>query len=78
MPLGKLNTFKELLEKNGYHMCTRRYLFDLIPFILSEEIAQIITEISGKFLGVAFDGTTHTCEALTVVVRFVSDSWVIH
>ena len=35
------------------------------------------TEISGKFLGVVFDGTTHTCEALAIVFRFVNDSWVI-
>ena len=56
-------------------MCTRRYLFDLIPFILNEEIAQIKSEINGKFLGVTFDGTTHTCETLTIVIRYVSDSW---
>ena len=24
-----------------------------------------------------FDGTTHTCEALAIVIRFVSDPWVI-
>jgi len=75
VPLQKLDAFKELLEESGYRLCTRRYLFDLIPFILSEEIAQIKSEMNGKFLGVIFDGTTHTCEALAIVIRYVSDSW---
>ena len=35
-------------------------MFDLIPFILNEEIAQIKSEIKGKFVSVIFDGTTHT------------------
>ena len=52
-------------------------MFDLIPFILSEEVAQIKGKINGKFVGVVFDGTTHICEALAVVIRFISDSWVI-
>ena len=24
-----------------------------------------------------FDGTTHTCEALAIILRFVSESWSI-
>ena len=47
----------------------------MIPFILNEEIAQIKSEINEKFLGVTFDGTTHTCEALAIVIGYVSDSW---
>ena len=77
VPLGKLDVFRELLEENSYQLCHRRHLFDLIPFILNEEITQIKNEIKSKFLGVVFDGTTHTCEALAIVIRFVSDSWVI-
>ena len=52
-------------------------MFDLIPFILNEEEAPIKSEINGKFVGVVFDGTTHICEALAVVITFISDSWVI-
>ena len=73
-PLAKLDVFKEILEVNGYHLCTQRYMFDLIPFILNEEVAQIKSEINGKFVGVIFDGTTQFCEALAVVIRFISDS----
>ena len=77
VPLAKLDVFKEILEENGYRLCTQRYLFDLIPFVLNEEVAQIKSEMNGKFVGVVFDGTTHTCEALAIVIRFVSDSWII-
>ena len=51
VPLGKLDVFRELLEENSYQLCHRRHLFDLIPFILNEEITQIKNEIKGKFLG---------------------------
>ena len=74
VPSSKLDGFKEILEENGYWLCTRRYLFDLIPFIQNEEVAQVKSEINGKFLGVVFDGTMHKCEALAIVIRFLSDS----
>jgi len=49
----------------------------ICSFILNEQLAEIIREIDGKFVGVIFDGTTHTCEALAVVIRFISDDFVI-
>ena len=52
-------------------------MYDLIPFIVQEEEARIKDEIKNKHLGVIFDGTTHTCEALAIVLRFISDSWTI-
>ena len=52
-------------------------MFDLIPFILKEEQAQIKSEINGMFVGIVFDGATHICEALAIDIRFISDSWVI-
>ena len=77
VPFAKLDVFKEILEENSYRLCTQRYMFDLVPFILNEEVAQIKSEINGKFVGVKFDGTAHICEALAVVIWFISDSWVI-
>ena len=41
VPLTKIDVFRELLEENGYHLTHRCYLFDLIPFIVNEEEAQI-------------------------------------
>ena len=75
VPIAKLDVFREILEENGYRLCTQRYMFDLIPFILNEQLAEIKREIDGKFF--IFDGTTHTCEALAVVIRFINDDFVI-
>ena len=52
-------------------------MFALIPFVLKEEEATIKNEISGKDLGVIFDGTTRFGEAMVIVVRFVGDCWTL-
>ena len=52
-------------------------MFDLIPFILEEEKARIKQSLQGQFLSVIFDGTSHSGEALAVLVRFVNDSFEI-
>ena len=44
-------------------------------FILQQEQASIQKEISGKNVSVIFDGTTHACEALAIVLRFVDGQY---
>ena len=66
-----------LEESGGYCLCVRRFLYDLIPFVVKQEEAQVKEEIKNKHVGVIFDGTTHTCEVLAVVLRFISDSFTI-
>lgn len=73
----KLVVFKEILEENGHRLCTQRYMIDLTPFILNEELTQIKSEINDKLVSVIFDGITDICEALAVVISFIGDSWVI-
>ena len=75
VPLSKLNIFRDLLEENGYRLSDRRFMFDLIPFILKEE--KLKEELKGKHLGVVFDGTTRLGEAIAIIVHFVSESWTI-
>ena len=70
-----MDTFRDLLEENGYRLTDRRHLFDLLPFILKHEEEQICQEIAGKHVSVIFDGTTHLGEAMAILVRFVSDEW---
>ena len=77
VPLNKIKIFRDLLEDNGYRLCDRRTLYDLLPFIVEEEVSRIKGEIKGKRLGIIFDGTTHVCEAFAIVIRFVSNSWSI-
>ena len=68
VPLSKIRHFRELLEENGYryHLTIKRYLFDLLPFILEEEKQNIKLSIQGKWLSVMFDGTSHCGEALAI------------
>ena len=56
VPLSKLDVFRNLLEETGYRLTDRRFMFDLIPFILEEEETNIKREIQGKHIGVIFDG----------------------
>ena len=52
-------------------------MMDIVPFVLKEEEAAIKEEISGKDLGVIFDGTTRFSEAIVIVLRYVSNSWTL-
>ena len=42
---------------------------------MKEEHTSIKSDISGKNVSVIFDGTTHVCEAMVIVFRFVDDNW---
>ena len=77
VPLSKVDQFRSLFEETGYRLTDRRFMFDLIPFILEEEKARIKQSLQGQFLSVIFDGTSHSGEALAVLVRFVNDSFEI-
>ena len=76
VPLGKIDQFRALFEETGYCLTDKRFLFDLIPFILEEEKARTKQSIQGQFLSVIFDGTSHSGEALAILVRFVNSSWI--
>ena len=41
VPFEKVECFRELLEENAFRLVDKRYLLDLIPFILKEEQARI-------------------------------------
>ena len=47
VPLNKLTAFRDLLEENAFRLTDRRHMFDLVPFILTQEIAQIKAEMGG-------------------------------
>ena len=52
-------------------------MFDLVPFILKEEETYLKQELQGKQVGVISDGTTRLGEAMTIILRYVSDSWTL-
>ena len=75
VPMNKLPIFRSILEENGHRLSDKRFMLDLVPFLLEEEEKTLKGLIQDKHLGVIFDGTTRLGEALAVVVRFVSDDW---
>jgi hypothetical protein len=49
----------------------------MIPFIRSQEEEKLQDNINGKFVSIIFDGTTHVCEAMVIVIRFIDEEWHI-
>ena len=77
IPLAKVDCLRELLEENSSTLTSSSNLRQLIPFILHEEVAKIKREIEGRPVSIIFDGTTHVCEAMVIVLRFIDDDWCI-
>ena len=75
IPLNKVDICRELLEENAYRLCDSSHLYELIPFIHKQEQSSIQNQIRGRKISVIFDGTTHVCEALAIIIRFVDDEW---
>lgn len=73
IPLSKVNVLRDLLEEYGLSLTSSSNLADLLPFILQSELDHIKKEINGRYVSVIFDGTTHVCEAMVVVLRFLDD-----
>ena len=49
----------------------------MIPFIRQQEQDKLRDEIWEKSISIVFDGTTHVCEPLVLVIRFVDEQWCI-
>ena len=77
VPLSKLASFRDILEENAFRLSDRSHMSDAIPFIASQEQANIKDELHGKDISIIFDGTTRMGEAMGIVVRYVSSEWEI-
>ena len=77
VPLNKVDYFRELLEESSYRLTASQNLSEMIPFIRNVEREKLQKEIEGKKLSVIFDGTTHVCEAMVIVLRFIDEHWCI-
>ena len=77
IPLAKSDCLRELFEEDSTVLTSSANLRQLIPFILHEEVTEMKREIEGRPISIIFDGTTHVCEAMVVVVRFMDDNWCI-
>lgn len=43
--------------------------------IHQQETEKLLSEITGKSISIVFDGTTHVCEAMVIIIRYVDDYW---
>lgn len=60
-----------LLEESGFKLTGSQHLRELIPCILNREKKQIKDELGEKNVSIIFDGTTHVCEAMCIVLRYI-------
>ena len=75
--LDKIDSFRELLEENGFALTSLTNLPQLLPFFLSEEMSLLKEKIMGKHVSIIFDGTTHVCGVMVVVTHYVTSDWCI-
>ena len=76
-PLNKVDCLRDILKKHAFSLSASTNLRQLVPSVLENELRELKSSISGKHVGVIFDGTTHVCEAFVVVLRYVDEDWVI-
>ncbi len=75
--ISKIDHFRELLEENALALTSTPNMRQLLPFVLGRESDRVKAAIRGRPISIIFDGTTHVCEALVIVVRYLTDEWVI-
>lgn len=71
VPLSRVDNFLDILEEHAYFLGDSSQLRQLIPFILEKELTELKQSIEGKLVSVIYDGTTHVCEALVVVLWYL-------
>ena len=77
LPLKKIDCFRDLLEETSYRLTSSQHLAEMIPIVRQQQAEKIVADIQGKHISVVFDGTTHVCEAMVIIVRFIDNYWCI-
>ena len=78
IPLSKVASLRQFLEKYGYLLTSRTHLAEFIPLIRQKEIDSLKSEIAANSpFSVIFDGSTRLGEALAIIVRFIDSEWNI-
>ena len=75
--MHKIDCFRSLLEEYAFSPTSSSNLRQMIPFIHNNEMKKIKEAIEKKHVSIIFDGTTHVCEVMVIVVRYVTDDWLI-
>ena len=74
VPLSKIDCFRDLLEENAFQLSQASNLSQLVPFIHQQEQNRVKNQIEQE-ISIILYGTTHVCEALVILVRFVDEKW---
>ena len=77
VPLSKIDCFRDLLEENAFRLSQASNLSQLVPFIHQQEQISVKNQIDQQEISIIFYGTTHVCEALVILIRFVDEKWNI-
>ena len=77
-PFERIDDFRSLLERAGHALSASTHLKPFIPKIEKAELDLVTEEVSGQYLGIAFDGTTRLGEALNVTGRWCSSDFEIN
>ena len=77
IPIKKIDCFRSLLEEHAFALTSSSNLRQIIPFIRNREIERLKRDIEKRPVSIIFDGTTHVCEAMVVLLRYISDDWLI-
>ena len=67
---------RELLEDSPT-LTSATNLCQILPFILHDEMEKLKGEIQGHPVSIIFNGTTHACEAMVILLHFIDDQWTI-
>ena len=71
VPLNKMDCFRDLLQESSYRLSSSHHLAEMIPIVRQQEAEKVHSEINGKNVAMVFDGTTHVCEAMVIILRFI-------
>ena len=77
IPLSKIDQFRDLLEEHAFALTSDTTLRQLLSFLHCEELNDLKRKIADKSLSIISDGTTHVCEAMVIVARYITDDWEI-
>ena len=85
VPLSKLDSLRNILERGGYSLTTSSAMAELIPTVQQMEMSRVRADLglpqpgilpsASHDYSVIFDGTTRLGEAIAIIIRYVNDEW---
>ena len=75
LPVKKIDCFRSLFEEHTFSLTSSTNLRQIIPLVHKIEMDKIKKAIDKKHISIIFDGTTNVCEAMVIVVRYITDDY---